>query len=110
MRGGLLEIIGFLHRAPTYFEHYLRGMSETHTLFSIPVLPVFLFFLVPDEQVSRCGNECCGGEREYGVVSECGEDGECECPDDVGCDDEGQDCCCGECGEDGSGFHGVFLV
>ena len=43
------------------------------------------------------------------MVSECGEDGECECPDDVGCDDEGQDCCCGECGEDGSGFHGVFL-
>lgn len=110
MRGGLLEIIGFLHRAPTYFEHYLRGMSETHTLFSIPVLPVFLFFLVPDEQVSRCSNERCGSEREYGVVSECGEYGECECPDDVGGDDEGQDCCCGECGEDGSGFHGVFLV
>lgn len=110
MRGGLLEIIGFLHRAHTYFEHYLRGMSETHTLFSIPVLPVFLFFLVPDEQVSRCSNERCGSEREYGVVSECGEYGECECPDDVGGDDEGQDCCCGECGEDGSGFHGVFLV
>lgn len=75
MRGGLLEIIGFLHRAPTYFEHYLRGMSQTHTPFAIPVLPVFLFFLVSDDQVSRCGNECCGGEREYRVVSECGEDG-----------------------------------
>lgn len=85
-------------------------MSETHTPFTIPVLPFFLFFLVPDDQVSRCSDECCCGECEYGVVSECGEDGECECPDDVGCDDEGQDCCCGECGEDGSGFHGVFLV
>ena len=64
-------------------------MSSTHTPFTVPVSLVFLFFLVPDDQVSRCGNECCYGEREYGVVSKCGEDGECECPDDVGGDDEG---------------------
>lgn len=50
-------------------------MSLAHAPFAIPILPVFLFFLVSDDQVSRCGNECCGGEREYGVVSECGEDG-----------------------------------
>lgn len=59
MRGGLLEIIGFLYgRNPPSFGHYLRGMSLTHTPFTIPVLPVFLFFLAPDEQVSRCGCEC----------------------------------------------------
>ena len=85
-------------------------MGLAHAPFALPILLVFLFFLVPNDQVSRCGNECCCGEREYRVVSECSEDGECECPDDVGCDDEGQGCCCGECGEDGSGFHGVFLV
>lgn len=50
-------------------------MSETHTPFTIPVLPFFLFFLAPDDQVSRCSNERYCGEREYGVVSECGEDG-----------------------------------
>ena len=78
MRAGLwgtLNIIGLPCRSRPCFGYYFRGVSFTHTPFALSILLVFLFFLVPDDQVSRCGNECCCGEREYGVVSECGEDG-----------------------------------